>query len=77
MALAFGSLAMTYTALELLIPYFRNHIPLTMYNALATEIRVLGQTSKVSVVPKDYIALVGDSYAQGRGDWLKNTIKNT
>ena len=47
-----------------------------MYNALKTEIRILGQSSKVSVVPKSYIALVGDSYAQGQGDWLKKTIKN-
>ena len=70
------SLALTYSALELMVPYSLNHIPLTMYNALQTEIRILGQSSKVSVVPQNYIALVGDSYAQGRGDWLKNVIKS-
>jgi len=76
LTLAFGSLALTYSALELIVPYFLNHIPLTMYNALQTETRVLGQSSKDSVIPKNYIALVGDSYAQGRGDWLKKIIKN-
>ena len=71
------SLTITYLALELILPFLLNHVPLTMYNALQNEIRALGQSSKNSVIPKDYIALVGDSYAQGLGDWLKNNIKNS
>jgi hypothetical protein len=47
-----------------------------MYNALENKIRVLGQSSKSSVIPKNYIALVGDSYAQGQGDWLKKMIRS-
>ena len=76
LVLAFGSLTLTYLALELIFPHILNHIPLTMYNGLKTEIRILGQSSKSAVVPKDYIALVGDSYALGDGDWLKKIIKN-
>ena len=76
LALGFVSLILTVLSLELIVPFFLNYVPITMYNALKTEIRILGQSSKVSVVPKNYIALVGDSYAQGQGDWLKKTIKN-
>ena len=75
--LSFSSLILTYLALELIAPHILNYVPLTMYNALQTEIRVLGQSSKVSVIPKNFIALMGDSYAQGQGDWLKKTIKNS
>ena len=75
--LSFGSLAIIYLALELIFPHILNYVPLTMYNALQAEIRILGQSSKVSVIPKNYIALVGDSYAQGQGDWLKQTIKSS
>jgi hypothetical protein len=32
------------------------------------------QTSKDNYVPRDYIALVGDSNAQGMGDWLTNNL---
>jgi len=75
--LSLGSLAITYLALELIFPQLINYVPLTMYNALKTEIRVLGQSSKSSAVPNDYIALMGDSYAQGQGSWLIKTIKNS
>ena len=30
---------------------------------------VLAQSSKAAFVPNDYIALLGDSYAEGFGDW--------
>ncbi|HAX45549.1 MAG TPA: hypothetical protein DCX78_01810 [Nitrospina sp.] len=76
-ALALGSLSLTYLALELIVPHILNHVPLTMYNALQTKNRLLGQSSKSSVIPQNYIALMGDSYAQGQGDWLKETIKNS
>ena len=69
------SLVLTYLVLELVVPFTLNHVPLTMYNALPPEIRILGQSSKNSVIPKNYIALVGDSYAQGQGDWLKKNIR--
>jgi hypothetical protein len=41
-------------------------------------IRTLAQSSKKTTVPKNYLALCGDSYAQGMGDWLLtcNTNKN-
>jgi hypothetical protein len=31
------------------------------------------QSSKTEYVPRNYIALLGDSYAQGMGDWLLET----
>jgi hypothetical protein len=46
------------------------HLPLKYHGDLHEGIRVLAQSSKRSTIPHDYIALVGDSYAQGGGDWL-------
>jgi len=77
LTLAFGSLCLTYLTLELIVPHILNHVPLTMYNALENKLRVLGQSSKSSVIPQNYIALVGDSYAQGQGDWLKKVIRSS
>jgi hypothetical protein len=70
-ALAVVSAVVTYLFLELvafrlLLPY----APLELHGHLPREIRVLAQSSKRSTIPRDYIALVGDSYAQGYGDWL-------
>jgi hypothetical protein len=30
---------------------------------------VLVQSSKAAAVPKSYVAILGDSYAEGNGDW--------
>lgn len=38
--------------------------------------RVLAQSSKKNVVPADYILLLGDSYAQGSGDWFLEADKS-
>jgi hypothetical protein len=37
---------------------------------------VLAQTSKAGFVPRDYIAILGDSYAEGVGDWLLTVGEN-
>ncbi len=36
----------------------------------------LAQSSKRATIPQNYIALVGDSYAQGFGDWFITADKN-
>jgi hypothetical protein len=46
------------------------HVPLKLQVFLPEGIRFLGQSSKRGAVPEHYIALVGDSYAKGFGDWL-------
>lgn len=37
---------------------------------LTASARVLAQSSKRGAIPRDYVAIVGDSYALGAGDWL-------
>src|SRR6266853_6972441 len=48
------------------IPY----ISPTLRAYLADLPVVVGQTSKRDYLPHDYIAILGDSYAEGIGDWL-------
>jgi hypothetical protein len=49
---------------RLMLPYMSVNMPLPERAAYFL------QSSKSHFVPRDYIALVGDSYAQGVGDWL-------
>ncbi len=70
-ALALASMAITYVVLE--VAFFRlmlPNLPLTFRIYLPDRADFFLQVSKSHYVPSDYIALVGDSYAQGMGDWL-------
>ena len=71
LALLTASLTVTYVILEVI--FFRiilPDLPLTFRLYLPDRADFFLQLSKSQYVPKDYIALVGDSYAQGQGDWL-------
>jgi len=46
------------------------YVPLRLQGELPEEIRVFAQSSKSGVVPRNPVLLLGDSYAQGYGDWL-------
>jgi hypothetical protein len=70
-ALCAASLAVTYLVLELVVfRFLLPHLPLRLHAYLPDGARVLAQSSKASAVPRRYVALAGDSYAQGLGDWL-------
>ncbi len=51
-------------------------MPPRLYGFVPEEVRVLAQSSKRFATPKDYIAVIGDSYAVGLGDWLKASYNN-
>jgi len=69
--LALLSTSIVYLAIEMLVfPRILPLIPLNRHGDLHEGIRMLAQSSKESTVPRDYIAIVGDSYAQGKGEWL-------
>jgi hypothetical protein len=71
LALALLSLAITWLALELVVfPRLLPWLPLRIHAGLPRALRPLAQSSKSAVVPEHYVALLGDSYAQGAGDWL-------
>lgn len=52
------------------LPLFRHHF--------LSDLRYLTQTSKAGPRPdKDYVLILGDSYAQGAGDWLYDSDPHT
>ncbi len=72
------SLIAGYLAIEfVLFPVLLDRIPLKLHFAVKEDIRVLVQSSKKDVVPQKYLALFGDSYSQGYGDWLLDADPDT
>jgi hypothetical protein len=70
-ALVVASVLLTYVLLEFAVfKLFLPLMPLKVRPALPDRAEVLAQNSKLNYLPHDYIALLGDSYAEGRGDWL-------
>ena len=59
--------AMEYTIFRVVLPV----AALDIHSPLPAVADVLTQTSKSDYFPQDYIALLGDSYAEGYGDWLQ------
>ncbi len=75
--LAALSLALTWLLLELLIvPLALPFTPLRIHAGLPRALRPLAQSSKLGTLPERYIALIGDSNAQGGGDWLLEVDAN-
>ena len=56
---------------EWLFPKILVKLPLRLYGSIDKNLRILAQSSKKSTLPHEYIAIVGDSYAVGAGDWLE------
>jgi hypothetical protein len=71
------SVLVTLCVLEWVVfPLVLARTPLRLHIYLDEGIRVLAQSSKDSLVPRRWVALAGDSYAQGRGDWLLSQNPN-
>src|SRR5262245_8092442 len=65
------SVLFAYAVGELLVfRYLLLHLSMNLRPHLPDRADFFLQNSKASYVPHDYIALLGDSYAQGMGDWL-------
>jgi hypothetical protein len=70
-ALVIVSLAITYLVAEYaFFRYALPHLSMNLRPHLPDRADFYLQNSKAAYVPHDYIALIGDSYAQGMGDWL-------
>jgi hypothetical protein len=52
------------------------YIPLRLQAYLPEDIRIFAQSSKAGVLPTHPVLLLGDSYAQGYGDWLLESDPN-
>jgi hypothetical protein len=69
--LVLASLLSTYVALEYAIfRVFPPTAPLDLHSRVPELADVLTQATKSAYLPKDYVAILGDSYAEGLGDWL-------
>ena len=75
--LLLASLFLTIAVGEWLFPKFMGKIPLRLYGLVDKKLRILAQNSKKTQFPKEYIAITGDSYAVGVGDWLTETQKGS
>ena len=64
------ALLIVLAAVELALPIATSRLPLGERTYLPAPLFILSQTSKSSLVPQDYILLLGDSYAVGGGDWM-------
>jgi hypothetical protein len=58
--------AMEYAMFRVALPY----LPVDVRPHLPDMVDVLAQNSKSAYLPHDYVAVLGDSYAEGLGDWL-------
>lgn len=67
---AAGVLGALALAELVLFPLLLPRTPLRLQVFLPDGVRVLAQSSKDAREPARYVAIAGDSYAQGRGDWL-------
>lgn len=65
-SLAVTYLAASFVVLRLMLP----HLSLNLHPHFPDIAEVFAQTSKAGTAPHDYIALFGDSYAEGQGDGL-------
>jgi len=74
-SISIGTVVVFILAIEVIFPHLLHKVPLSIYVGLDDGYKVLGQSTKRSVVPKDYIAIVGDSHALGTGDWFKQTVR--
>jgi hypothetical protein len=66
-----ASLAVTYLVASFVIfRFLLPHLSLNLHPHFPDIAEVFAQTSKAGTVPGNYIALLGDSYAEGQGDGL-------
>ena len=76
---ALFTLSLTFILLigEWLFPKYLNKIPFRLYGGVETNLRVLAQYSKRSVLPENYIAILGDSNSMGVGDLYADLTQNS
>src|SRR5690348_15828647 len=61
-----GYVMLEYVLFRVMLPF----VPLDIQTKIPELADVLTQTSKSNYLPRNYVALLGDSYAEGLGDWL-------
>lgn len=73
---AFCIMVFTLIIFESIFPLLLQIVPSIRDTELPRGFQILGQQSKQSALPQgEYIALLGDSYAYGAGDWRNSVAK--
>ena len=75
MLLIFG-IVIPVLLIEILMRLYFDRLPISFVKYLPTDVRILAQRSKDELVPEMYIALLGDSYAAGWGDWYLSMLES-
>jgi hypothetical protein len=75
LALVFGSALVFLVMFELLLRGSVPYLPLRYHKYLPGEMFMLAQHSKRGLIPHEYVAIFGDSYAQGAGDWYEDAAR--
>ena len=76
LALSLLAVLLLYSALETtFLWWFPRLLPANANFFLDEGVTPLLQSSKKGIFPQNYIALFGDSYAQGMGDWASTEMK--
>jgi len=71
------STGLTYLAAEAAFAFIGlRYLPLRLHGELPADIRIFAQSSKAGVLPQNPVLLLGDSHAQGYGDWLLEANPN-
>src|SRR3954447_1213047 len=69
--LAISAILLTYFGAEAAFSLVGlRYVPLRLQGDLPEDVGIFAQSSKSGTVPRDHVLLLGDSYAQGFGDWL-------
>jgi len=78
-ALFIITFGLLYGGIEAVFPSLVPYVPLSLQRFLLPAVVPLAASSKSRLVPHDYTALLGDSYAQGEGDWHRtgNAVLNS
>jgi hypothetical protein len=75
--LTIGTIGVMYLSAEAAFAVVGLHyVPVRLHAVLPEEVRVFAQSSKAGVLPRDPVLLLGDSYAEGSGDWVLGTNPN-
>jgi hypothetical protein len=75
LALVLGSALAFLVMFEVVLRSSVPYLPLRYHKYLPGEIFMLAQRSKRTLIAHDYVAIFGDSYAQGAGDWYEAAVR--
>ena len=75
LVLVFVAVCLSFIAVEIALRLFATRLPLRFQIYLPEDVKILAQSSKRGELPRAYVAVLGDSYAAGQGDWYDEAVQ--